>query len=87
MPVDVIAIKCNVKLCMTNCNTTILSLQLCLFVEIYSRDILVKIMFSQRKQCFLQQFKIVKYDTGVITGRKVTMFVWDRRSYFLSIEF
>ena len=29
---------------------------------------------------FLQQFKI-----GVITGSKVTMFVWDRRSYFLSI--
>ena len=54
----------------------------------YSRDILVKVMFWQRKQqYFLQkreytQFKIVKYDTG----GKVTMFIWDRRSYFLSIE-
>ena len=73
MPVDIIAIKYNVKLYMTNCNTTILWL-LCLFVEIHSRDILVKVMFWQRKQqYFLQQFKIVKYDTGVITGSKVTI--------------
>ena len=84
MPVDVIAIKCNVKLDMTNCNTTNLWL-LCLFVKIHSRNILVKVMFWQRKQhYFLQQFKIV--NTGVITGSKVTKFVWERHSYFLSIE-
>jgi hypothetical protein len=83
MPVDVIAIKCNVKLDMTNCNTTNLWL-LRLFVKIHSRNILVKVMFWQRKQhFFLQQFKIV--NTGFITGSKVTMFVWDRHSYFLGI--
>ena len=83
MPVDVIAIKCNVKLYTTNCNTTILWL-LCLFVEIQSQHF-IKVMFWQRKlHYFLQQFKIV--NTGVITGSKVTMFVRDRRSYFLSIE-
>ena len=85
MPVDIIAIKCNVKLNMTNCITRILWL-LCLFVEIHSRDILGNVLAKKAAllSTAVQQFKMV--NIGVITGSKVTMFVWDRRSYFLSIE-